>query len=101
MGLILEVDNYQGLEVLEIDILEATRGKTEYILNKENPIKVELHPNDFKQVEKDLKAFASYEGIRHESEIMSNKWQLGDVYVVFAMRKISTDSYSSNGTIRN
>ena len=101
MGLILEVDNYQGLEVLEIDILEATRGKTEYILNKENPIKVELHPNDFKQVEKDLKAFASYEGIRHESEIMSNKWQLGDVYVVFVMRKISKDSYSSNGTIRN
>ena len=56
MGLILEVDNYQGLEVLEIYILEATRGKTEYILNKENPIKVELHPNDFKKVEEGLES---------------------------------------------
>ena len=41
--MILEVDNYQGLETLEIDILEATKGKTEYVLNKEMPVKVELH----------------------------------------------------------
>ena len=33
--MIIEVDNYQGLETLEIDILEATKGKTEYVLNKE------------------------------------------------------------------
>ncbi len=97
--MIIEVDNYQGLETLEIDILEATKGRTEYVLNKEKPVKVELHPNDFKQVEIDLKAFASYEGIRHESEIMSNKWQLGDVYVVFIKRKISKNTFSTNGSI--
>lgn len=99
MGLIIEVDNYQGLETLEIDILEATKGKVEHILNKENPVKVELHPNDFKQVEHDLKAFGSYEGLRHESEIMSNKWQMGDVYVVFTKKKITSDKHSQNGSI--
>tara|TARA_Y100001951_G_C11207847_1_gene221134 strand:+ start:433 stop:726 length:294 start_codon:yes stop_codon:yes gene_type:complete len=97
--MILEVDNYQGLETLEIDILEATKGKTEYVLNKEKPVKIELHPNDFKRVENDLKAFASYEGIRHESEIMSNAWQLGDVYVVFIKRKISKNTFSTNGSV--
>ncbi len=97
--MIIEVDNYQGLETLEIDILEATKGKTEYILNKEMPVNVELHPNDFKQVEIDLKAFASYEGIRHESEIMSNKWQLGDIYVVFTKKKIFKKKHSENGSI--
>jgi len=97
--MIIEVDNYQGLETLEIDILEATKGKTEYILNKEMPVKVELHPNDFKQVEQDLKAFASYEGIRHESEIMSNKWQLGDIYVLFIKKKIAKRKHSQNGSI--
>ncbi len=96
--MIIEVDNYQGLETLEIDILEATKGKTEYILNKEKPVKVELHPNDFKQVEIDLKAYASYEGLRNEKEIMSNKWQLGDVYVVFVKRKVPR-SFSSNGSV--
>jgi len=99
--MILEVDNYQGLETLEIDILEATKGKTEYILNKEMPVKIELHPNDFKQVEIDLKAFASYEGIRHESEIMSNKWQMGDIYVVFTKKKIKRNTPSSNGIVRD
>ena len=78
--MILEVDNYQGLETLEIDILEATKGKTEYILNK---------------------AFASYEGIRHESEIMSNKWQMGDIYVVFTKKKIKRNTPSSNGIVRD
>lgn len=97
--MILEVDNYQGLETLEIDILEATKGKTEYILNKETPVKIELHPNDFKQVEKDLKAFASYEGIRHESEIMSNKWQMGEIYVVFIKKTIPRKKHTENGAI--
>ena len=46
MALTIEVDNYQGLETLEIDILEATKGKTEYILNKESPVKVELLRGD-------------------------------------------------------
>ena len=102
MGLIIEVDNYQGLAPLEIDILEATKGKTEYVLNKEKPVKVELHPNDFKLVESDLKAFASYDGLRHESEIMSNSWQMGDVYVVFTKKRIprqSTNTSSENGSI--
>ncbi|MAH44668.1 hypothetical protein CMI37_02515 [Candidatus Pacearchaeota archaeon] len=99
MALTIEVDSYQGLETLEIDILEATKGRTEYILNKESPVKVELHPNDFKQVEHDLKAFGSYEGIRHESEIMSNKWQLGDVYVVFTKKKLDKEKYKGNGSI--
>ena len=72
--------------------------QTEYILNKEKPVKVELHPNDFKQVEIDLKAYASYEGLRNEKEIMSNKWQLGDVYVVFVKRKVPR-SFSSNGSV--
>jgi len=100
MSLIIEVDNYQGLETLEIDILEATKGKTEYILDKENPVKIELHPNDFKQVAEDLKAFASYDGLRHESEIMSNKWKMGDVYVVFIKKKLSKiNPISNNGVI--
>ena len=93
MGLIIEVDNYIGLETLEIDILEATKGKTEYVLNKEKPVKA---------VESDLKAFASYEGLRHESEIMSNQWRMGDVYVVFTKKKISKSidiTSSENGSI--
>jgi len=101
MSLIIEVDHYEGLETLEIDILDATKGRTEYILNKEKPVKVELHPNDFKRVEQDLKAFASYEGIRHESEIMTNKWRLGDVYVMFVKKKIPKNTPSSNGVVRN
>ena len=80
--------------------MEATKGKTEYILDKENPVKVELHPNDFKQVEEDLKAFASYDGLRHESEIMSNKWKMGDVYVVFTKKKLSKiNPIKDNGVI--
>ena len=52
----------------------------------------------FKQVENDLKAFASYEGLRNEKEIMSNKWQMGDVYVVFVKRKIARN-FSTNGSV--
>lgn len=83
MKLILEI--YEGLDVLRTDIKEfAAEHEDVYMSeNTEFPIKVELPTTEFKKLEADLLVSGTYEGIRHREELMSNKWNIEGVNVMF------------------
>jgi hypothetical protein len=85
--MILEVEVFESLEGLANDIQDAVITYPNNVFSKDKPMKVELEKDVFTQVETALKTRASYEGLRHESQLMSNTWQMGDTYVSFLLKK--------------
>jgi hypothetical protein len=85
--MILEVEVFESLEGLANDIQEATKSHPDNVYSKELPMKIEAEKKVFDKIEEALKVRASYDGLRHESHLMSNTWQMGDTYVSFLIKK--------------
>jgi len=79
----LEVEYYSSLEILADDIRDALMKNLTDITSKDRPMKVELDRENYDKVMEDLKSFASYGGIRTESEIKTNTWEVAGEFVSF------------------
>jgi len=87
MGLTLEVENYIDLSTLANDIASASKNHKNHIYDQETPMKVEVSKDDFKRIETDLKVRGYFPGIRKESELMTNQWNVDGVQVCFLIKK--------------
>jgi len=85
--MILEVDVFNSLEELANDIADAANNHKNNVFSKDLPMKVEVKKDEYTKIEKALKSRASYDGLRNESELMSNVWNMGDIYVAFLLKK--------------
>lgn len=85
--MILEVDVFNSLEELANDIADAANNHQNNVFSKDLPMKVEVKKDEYTKIETALKSRASYDGLRHESEIMSNVWNMGDIYVSFLLKR--------------
>lgn len=85
--MILEVEVFNSLEELANDIADAANSHQNNVFSKDLPMKVEVKKKEYVEIEKALKSRASYDGLRNESELMSNVWNMGDIYVSFILKK--------------
>ena len=85
--MILEVEVFNSLEELANDIADAANSHKNNVFSKDLPMKIEVKKDEYTKIEKALKSRASYDGLRNESELTSNVWIMGDVYVSFILKK--------------
>lgn len=85
--MILEINNYTTLEAIALDITDAANANPNNMFDATSPMKVELPKEELAKVLGDLKAFASYPGIRSMNEFPSIKWQVSGYHVVFMQKK--------------
>jgi hypothetical protein len=85
--MILEVEVFNSLEELANDIADAANSHQDNVFSKDLPMKIEVKKDEYTKIEEALKSRASYDGLRNESELMSNVWNMGDIYVSFILKK--------------
>lgn len=88
--MILEVDEYTNLDTLAADISHVANDQDFGVINQIRPLKIEMNQDNFNKVMKDLKSYASYEGIRNENELEGAKWNVAGTYVTFIVREDGT-----------
>jgi hypothetical protein len=85
--MILEVAEFTTLEELAVDITDAAANNPHSIFSENHPLKIELDKDNFDKLQKELRSYGTYGGIRKEDELMANKWQVGEHYVTFQIAK--------------
>lgn len=90
--IILEVDHFEDLQELSGDIQRAAISHSDsHVFLEENPMTIECTQKVHDKIQKALRAYGSYGGIRQESDIMTSKWNVEGTYVDFKIKKDNGD----------